>query len=105
MTGPSWRYRVGRLLQLMGLLILPFAIASELMEKVHLGQSLLIAAGGAALFYVGVQLQAQGGVSPRSRSFAQSVAREQGALNQPSLNQGGDWVSRGKGYATERSGV
>jgi hypothetical protein len=61
MAALSWRYRIGRLLQLLGLLILPFAIASELMEKVHLGQSLLIAAGGAALFYVGVQLQ-RGGV-------------------------------------------
>lgn len=52
-----WRYRIGRLLQLLGLLILPFAIASELMEKVGLGQSLLIAAAGAVLFYVGVRLQ------------------------------------------------
>ena len=60
MTALSWRYRVGRVLQLLGLLILPFAIASELMEKVHLGQSMLIAAGGAVLFYVGVQLQRRG---------------------------------------------
>jgi hypothetical protein len=52
-----WRYPVGRLLQLCGLLILPFAIASELLNKVGLGQSLLIAAAGAALFYVGVQVQ------------------------------------------------
>ena len=52
-----WRYRIGRLLQVLGLFILPFAIASELMDKVGLGQSLLIAAGGAALFYVGVQVQ------------------------------------------------
>jgi hypothetical protein len=51
------RYRLGRLLQLVGLLILPFAIASELMEKVSLGQSLLIAAAGAAVFYAGVQVQ------------------------------------------------
>ena len=57
MTCSMWRYRIGRFLQLLGLLILPFAIASELMEKVHLGQSLLIAAGGAVVFYVGVQLQ------------------------------------------------
>ena len=60
MTGTRprcWRYRIGRLLQLLGLLILPFAIASELMDKVGLGQSLLIAGGGAAVFYVGVQLQ------------------------------------------------
>jgi hypothetical protein len=52
-----WRYRIGRLLQFLGLLILPFAIASELMEKVGLGQSLLIAAFGALVFYVGVQIQ------------------------------------------------
>jgi hypothetical protein len=57
MTTSVWRYRIGRLLQLAGLLILPFAIASELMDKVHLGQSLLIAAGGAAVFYAGVQIQ------------------------------------------------
>ncbi len=30
------------------------------MEKVHLGQSMLIAAGGAVLFYMGVQLQRRG---------------------------------------------
>jgi hypothetical protein len=52
-----WRRRIGRFLQFLGLLILPFAIASELMEKVHLGQSLLIAGAGAVVFYVGVQLQ------------------------------------------------
>jgi hypothetical protein len=52
-----WRYRIGRLLQVFGLVILPFAIASELMDKVSLGQSLLIAAAGAAVFYVGVQVQ------------------------------------------------
>ena len=52
-----WRYRIGRSLQFLGLLILPFAIASELVGKVSLGQSLLIAAGGALVFYVGVQVQ------------------------------------------------
>jgi hypothetical protein len=51
------RYRVGRVLQLLGLLILPFGIASELYEKVGLGQSLLIAAGGALVFYVGYIVQ------------------------------------------------
>ncbi len=51
------RYRVGRTIQFLGLLILPFAIASELVNKVGLGQSLLIAAGGALLFYVGVLVQ------------------------------------------------
>jgi hypothetical protein len=54
---PMLRRRIGRLLQLIGLLILPFAIASELLEKVGLGQSLLIAAAGAGVFYVGFVLQ------------------------------------------------
>ena len=42
---PVWRvHRLGRWLQFVGLLILPFAIASELVEKVGLGQSVLLAA-------------------------------------------------------------
>jgi hypothetical protein len=52
-----WHYRAGRALQVLGLLILPFAIASELVGKVGLGQSMLIAAAGAAVFYVGIVLQ------------------------------------------------
>ncbi len=51
------RYRIGRSLQFLGLLILPFAIASELVDKVGLGQSMLIAAAGAVLFYVGFLVQ------------------------------------------------
>jgi hypothetical protein len=51
------RHAFARFLQLLGLLILPFGIASELMGKVGLGQSLLIAAGGMFLFYVGYVLQ------------------------------------------------
>jgi hypothetical protein len=51
------RYALARFLQLLGLLILPFGIASELMKKVSLGQSLLISAGGMLLFYVGYVLQ------------------------------------------------
>ncbi len=51
------RHRVGRVLQFLGLLILPFGIASELVEKVGLGQSLLIATGGMLVFYVGYLLQ------------------------------------------------
>lgn len=50
-------YRIGRLLQFVGLLILPFGIASELVGKVGLGQSLLIAGGGALVFYVGYVIQ------------------------------------------------
>ncbi len=51
------RRRIGRLLQFVGLLILPFAIASELLDRVGLGQSLLIAAAGTGIFYVGFVLQ------------------------------------------------
>ncbi len=51
------RHKVARSLQFLGLLILPFGIASELMEKVGLGQSMLISAGGALFFYVGYVLQ------------------------------------------------
>ena len=58
-TGPrvSWHYRSGRVLQFMGLLILPFGVASELLGRVGLGQSLLIAAGGALAFYIGFLIQ------------------------------------------------
>jgi hypothetical protein len=51
------RHAFARFLQLLGLLILPFGIASNLAEKVSLGQSLLIAAGGTFLFYIGYVLQ------------------------------------------------
>lgn len=54
---PMIRQRVGRGLQFLGLVILPFGIASELVEKVGLGQSMLIAAGGALVFYVGYVMQ------------------------------------------------
>jgi hypothetical protein len=56
-AAPSWRYRAGRFLQFLGLIVLPFGIASELMGKVGLGQSLLIAGGGALAFYVGFVIQ------------------------------------------------
>lgn len=53
-------FLIGRGLQVLGLLILPFGIASELMNKVGLGQSLLIAGSGLAVFYLGVAIQNQG---------------------------------------------
>ena len=55
----SVRYRLGRTLQRVGLLLLPFSIVSELVEKVGLGTSLLISAGGALIFYVGYVLQSR----------------------------------------------
>lgn len=53
------RYRIGRSLQVLGMIILPFGIASELMGKVGLGQSLLIAAGGTLVYYTGYVIQHQ----------------------------------------------
>ena len=54
-----WRYRIGRLLQVIGMIILPFGIASELVGKVGLGQSMLIAARGTLVFYSGYVIQNQ----------------------------------------------
>jgi hypothetical protein len=51
------RYALGRFLQLLGLLILPFGIASELVGAVGLGQSLLVAAVGMLIFYIGFVIQ------------------------------------------------
>ena len=54
-------YRLGRLLQLTGMLILPQAIVLELLGKVSLGQSLAIAVFGAAVFIIGVGVQRASG--------------------------------------------
>ena len=51
------RYRIGRLLQLAGLVILPQAIVLEVLGTVSLGQSILIAVGGASVFMLGVSIQ------------------------------------------------
>lgn len=51
------RYRIGRMLQLVGLLILPFSVVSEVVEKVGLGRSMLISAGGMLVFYSGYVMQ------------------------------------------------
>lgn len=53
------RRRLGRFLQVLGMLILPFGIASELMGRVGLGQSLLIAVAGMVVFYAGYVIQNQ----------------------------------------------
>lgn len=50
-------HALGRTFQLLGLLILPCSILSELSGSVGLGRSMLIAAAGAGIFYVGIQLQ------------------------------------------------
>jgi hypothetical protein len=51
------RYRLGRFLQLVGLLIAPQGIVLNLMEKVTLPQSLFIAGAGCAVFYIGRAVQ------------------------------------------------
>jgi hypothetical protein len=51
------RYRIGRLLQIAGLILLPQGIVLELLGHVTLGQSLLIALGGIAVFMLGVAVQ------------------------------------------------
>lgn len=56
--GPAMtRHRIGRGLELLGLMVLPYAIISELYGVVGLGQSMLIAAAGIAIFFVGVRLR------------------------------------------------
>jgi len=47
----------GRVLQTVGLLILPFAIVTELLGRVGLGQSMLIALAGMILFQMGIAMQ------------------------------------------------
>ena len=51
------RYRIGRLLQFAGLVILPQAIVLEVLGRVSLVQSILIAVGGTGLFMLGVSIQ------------------------------------------------
>jgi hypothetical protein len=43
-------------LQLVGLIILPVGIASELAARLTLGQSVAVAAGGALIFFAGTKL-------------------------------------------------
>jgi hypothetical protein len=51
------RYRLGRMLQLIGLVVLPVAIAGNAAEKLSLGQSLVISAAGMIVFSLGWLLQ------------------------------------------------
>jgi hypothetical protein len=51
------RRALGRTLQLAGLLILPFGMATELVGKTGEGGLLLIAAAGGLVFYVGYVIQ------------------------------------------------
>ena len=50
-------YRLARFLQLMGLIVLPVAIAGEVAEKLNLKESLMMSAVGATLFLLGWLIQ------------------------------------------------
>jgi len=54
-------YRLGRFLQLVGLVMLPAAVAANLGEpQLSLGQSLAISSAGVAVFVLGYLLQRAG---------------------------------------------
>ena len=96
----SWRYRVGRLLQFVGLLILPFGIASELVGKVGTGTvAPRSPAGGALLFYVGYVDPACGG--ERRHVLTSSLARvaQSRALSVPVFRARTECVTRVRSVA------
>jgi hypothetical protein len=58
-------YRLGRLLQGLGLfVILPMAMAGNVLEKLDLKQMLVLCVVGVSVFIVGWLLQQAGGPSP-----------------------------------------
>src|ERR1700761_5128555 len=72
------RRGLGRTLQFLGLLILPFGMATELVGRVGEGGLLLIADGGGLLFYIGYVIQHRliGGRGRRAgRSRGASICR------------------------------
>jgi hypothetical protein len=50
-------YKLGRFLQLVGLIVLPIAISGNVAERLDLKESLLLSAGGVLIFFVGWLLQ------------------------------------------------
>jgi hypothetical protein len=55
-------YKLGRFLQFVGLfIIMPAAIAGQVMEKLTLGQMFLVAGVGMLVFYAGQSLQKSSG--------------------------------------------
>ncbi len=54
-------YKIGRFLQLLGLLILPVAISGNALERLDLKDSLLMSAAGVGVFAVGWLCQQAGG--------------------------------------------
>lgn len=56
------RYKLGRLLQFIGLfVILPLAIAGQVVERISLGQMFLWTAVGMIVFYIGRNVQESAG--------------------------------------------
>jgi hypothetical protein len=53
-------YKLGRFLQLVGLIILPIAIAGEATESMSLGRMLMWACIGIGIFLLGRMLQGKG---------------------------------------------
>jgi hypothetical protein len=50
-------YKLGRMLQFLGLVILPVAIAGNMAQKLELKEFLGVSAAGVAVFFVGWLLQ------------------------------------------------
>jgi hypothetical protein len=58
----SLRYKLGRFLQFVGLfVIMPLAIAGQVMDELTLGQMFLAAGVGVVVFYLGQMLQRSSG--------------------------------------------
>ena len=59
------QYKLGRLLQFVGLfIILPLAMAGNMVERISVKEMLVVSAAGVGVFYVGYLLQQSGGQAP-----------------------------------------
>lgn len=56
-------YKLGRFLQLLGMILLPIAMAGEVTQTLSLGRMLMVASVGIVLFMVGWMLQQSAGKS------------------------------------------
>jgi len=55
------RYKLGRFLQIIGLIVLPVAVSGNLANALTLGQSLALSFAGLVVFYVGRFVQGAAG--------------------------------------------
>jgi len=59
------QYKLGRFLQFVGLfIILPLAMAGNMLERISVKEMLVVSAAGVGVFYVGYLLQQSGGQAP-----------------------------------------